>query len=140
MTVTYGDHVPGDDYMPRFSDGRPMFVGLKGEALTARESGKLLADCKKRRIGKTIIRYRGKVTLISTVFLVLDHGFMSTELYETMVFGGSVDGYQERYATRREAKAGHRSVARAVRIVADAQDRIRARRRRMHANYRARKA
>jgi hypothetical protein len=46
---------------------------------------------------------------VSTVFLGLDHGFgRSTPiLFETMVFGGALDGEQERYATRDEAQAGH---------------------------------
>lgn len=47
---------------------------------------------------------------ISTVFLGLDHnmgGSGSPILYETMVFGGSLDGEQERYETRVEAVKGH---------------------------------
>lgn len=47
---------------------------------------------------------------VSTVFLGLDHGFGLTAqplLFETMIFGGAHDEYQERYATRDEALAGH---------------------------------
>ena len=46
---------------------------------------------------------------VSTVFLGLDHGFGRGEpvLFETMVFGGSHDGDQKRYATWDEAVAGH---------------------------------
>lgn len=46
---------------------------------------------------------------ISTVFLGMDHGFMSDVpiLFETMVFGGEHDQYQERYSTWDEAEAGH---------------------------------
>jgi hypothetical protein len=47
---------------------------------------------------------------VSTVFLGLDHSFGDGPplLYETMIFGGRHDGYQERYATREEALEGHR--------------------------------
>ncbi len=51
---------------------------------------------------------------VSTVLLGTDHSFGMGGppiLFETMIFGGSHDEYQERYATREEALAGH---ARAV--------------------------
>lgn len=49
---------------------------------------------------------------VSTVFLGLDHSFSSESghvplLFETMVFGGLLDGEQEHYATWDEAMAGH---------------------------------
>lgn len=46
---------------------------------------------------------------VSTVFLGLDHSFNGPpQLYETMIFGGEQDQYQERYSTRDEALAGHK--------------------------------
>lgn len=47
---------------------------------------------------------------ISTVFLGLDHSFGGGEplLFETMIFGGDDDGYQERYSTWDEAVKGHK--------------------------------
>ena len=51
----------------------------------------------------------GEVT-VSSVFLGLDYNFSSISpplLFETMVFGGSLDGEQERYPTWEEAEAGH---------------------------------
>lgn len=47
---------------------------------------------------------------VSIVFLGLDHGFDFKGppiLFETMIFGGEHDQYQDRYATRDEALAGH---------------------------------
>jgi hypothetical protein len=47
---------------------------------------------------------------VSTVFLCLNHAFGDNEppiLFETMIFGGENDGYQERYCTWDEAKEGH---------------------------------
>ena len=46
---------------------------------------------------------------ISTVFLGTNHNYLFGEplLFETMIFGGEYDGYQERYSTWDEAEAGH---------------------------------
>ena len=52
---------------------------------------------------------------VSTVFLGIDHSFGGGPplLYETLVFGGPLDGEMERYSTLQEAEAGHqRMVAR----------------------------
>ena len=59
-----------------------------------------------RHIDKTI---KGEVE-VSTVFLGLDHSFGDGAplLFETMIFGGEHDQYQERYATWEEAEAGHK--------------------------------
>ena len=50
--------------------------------------------------------------LISTVFLGLDHRFGSEDgddpiVFETMIFGGDHDQYQERYTTGKQAMIGH---------------------------------
>jgi hypothetical protein len=48
---------------------------------------------------------------VSTVFLGIDHAFAFTGgapiLFETMIFGGEHDDYQERYSTWEEAEQGH---------------------------------
>lgn len=46
---------------------------------------------------------------VSTVFLGLDHSFNGGQpiLFETMIFGGDEDGYQDRYYTWDEAVIGH---------------------------------
>lgn len=45
---------------------------------------------------------------VSTVFLGLDHNLYGPpHLFETMIFGGEHDGYQERYSTWAEAETGH---------------------------------
>jgi hypothetical protein len=51
-----------------------------------------------------------KLINVSTVFLGLDHCFSGRGkpiLYETMIFGGSHDSYQERYTNKIAALAGH---------------------------------
>ena len=59
----------------------------------------------------------GKTIRISTVFLGIDHQFGLSGppvLWETMVFGGVLDGYQDRYTSRAAALAGHQAVCRRV--------------------------
>jgi hypothetical protein len=53
---------------------------------------------------------------VSTVFLALDHSFGGGTplLWETMIFGGKHDQFQERYSSEAQARAGHR---RAVEMV-----------------------
>ena len=56
---------------------------------------------------------------ISTVFLGLDHSFGGRHplLFETMVFGGYLDGEQDRYTTWAEADAGHTRMVQRVALV-----------------------
>jgi len=47
---------------------------------------------------------------ISTVFLGLDHAWIpggKPVLWETMIFGGEHDQYQERYTSHKDALEGH---------------------------------
>lgn len=55
--------------------------------------------------------------LVSTVFLVIDHNISGGKpvLFETMVFGGALDGEQERYETRAAAESGHATLVERVR-------------------------
>jgi hypothetical protein len=58
---------------------------------------------------------------VSTVFLGLDHSFGGLGrpvLFETMVFGGPLNGEQERYCTWDEAEAGHKAILEKVRTAA----------------------
>jgi hypothetical protein len=60
-----------------------------------------------RTVGRTVLP---DGTRISTVFIGIDHRFDDHGpplLFETMIFGGAQDGYQERYATWDEAVEGH---------------------------------
>ena len=59
---------------------------------------------------RSVCRTQVGESTVSTVFLGLDHSFSEQGppiLYETMIFGGVHDQYQQRYATRAEAVAGH---------------------------------
>ena len=59
-----------------------------------------------RHVAKTAISDEVNV---STVFLGLDHSFGAGPplLFETMIFGGEHDQYQDRYETWKQAEAGH---------------------------------
>lgn len=64
---------------------------------------------------------RDKITntcTVSTVFLGLNHSFDDREpiLFETLVFGGPLDGDMKRYATYDQAERGHAKVVAEVRI------------------------
>lgn len=52
--------------------------------------------------------------MVSTVFLGLDHNFYGGPpvLWETMIFGGPHDQYQERYTSREAALEGHEEAVR----------------------------
>lgn len=53
--------------------------------------------------------YIGDV-FVSTVFLGIDHSYEKKGdpvLWETMIFGGKHDEYQERYTSHEDALAGH---------------------------------
>jgi hypothetical protein len=56
---------------------------------------------------------------VSTVFLGLDHSFGGGEplLFETMIFGGKEDGFQDRYSTWDEAVEGHKKAVELVNAV-----------------------
>lgn len=55
---------------------------------------------------------------ISTVFRGIDHNFGRRGkpiLWETMIFGGEHDGYQDRYTSRADAEKGHEAACRLAR-------------------------
>jgi hypothetical protein len=53
---------------------------------------------------------------VSTVFLMMDHGWSDVPvLFETMVFGGPLDGYMRRYHTHDEAMEGHLETVQMIR-------------------------
>ena len=63
---------------------------------------------------KVIAQDKCSKVFVSTVFLVVDHGFgrygdkkHKPVLWETMIFGGINDQYQTRYTSLEEARAGH---------------------------------
>ena len=59
---------------------------------------------------RIIKQYDNDEVFVSTVFLGLDHAWNSDipVLWETMIFGGEHDQYQERYTSYEDALEGHK--------------------------------
>lgn len=70
-----------------------------------------------RRSQRTVARDKlANGALVSTVFLGIDHSFDGPPpvLWETMVFEGEFDGYQERYTSREIAEQRHAEIVGAI--------------------------
>jgi len=74
-------------------------------------------------VSRSMTRHVGDDTIgearVSTVFLGMDHSWGDGPplIFETMVFGGPLDGEQERYPTTDEAIAGHAAMCERVRTI-----------------------
>lgn len=88
--------------------------GKKPIPATILEWGEMFEDYSKKEVGLTLMR-RGH---ISTIFLGVDQGYSFDDsppiLFETMIFIGKYDGYQERYATWEEAEEGHKKAVKMI--------------------------
>lgn len=83
-----------------------------------RKWGEAFADGERRTVARDSV---GEVD-VSTVFLGMDHGWGGAlpVLWETMVFGGDLDGEQDRYTSREAAVAGHAAMLARVRAAQSA--------------------
>lgn len=81
------------------------YYNRDGEPVTPLQWARDFENSESRRVDFTEI---GDVE-ISTVFLGLNHQFGDGPplIYESMVFGGSLDGECQRYTTETQARAGH---------------------------------
>lgn len=80
--------------------------GKEAKSVDLMTWAKWFENFENRRVDQTIINPEIRV---STVFLGLDHSFGDGPplLFETMIFDGEDDEYQERYSTWDEAEKGH---------------------------------
>lgn len=69
-----------------------------------------------RNVAKTMVRD----IRVSTVFLGLDHQFVDGPpmIFETLVFGGSLDQEMDRYSTWDDAEKGHDAMVERVKVEA----------------------
>lgn len=84
-----------------------------GKRISLDEAERLLGDMNALRVAQdVVIDARSQECRVSTVFLVLDHGHGGDfpVLWETMVFGGDNDMYQERYISRDAAVQRHQEI------------------------------
>jgi hypothetical protein len=87
--------------------GSGKFYGFEGEPISWEEWLALLRDDDGVVVAVDTLDHNVEV---STVWLGLDHGFGQTArplIYETVIYGGRLEGRGARYATREEALAGH---------------------------------
>ena len=107
----------------------PIYEGWYNRDLTPITSDEQLiaaADIENRQVAHTRV---GDLGWVSTIFLRLDHSFTEEGppiLFETLVFGGPLDGDMERYCTEEEALAGHCRMVERVRKTASLWDRFKA--------------
>lgn len=87
-----------DKMAPNGRDYYPISDSAFGQAVEEHEERRLAFD----QVGEVEV---------STVFLGIDHNFAGGEpiLWETMVFGGKHNDFQQRYSTKEMAIAGHRA-------------------------------
>ena len=75
---------------------------------------------KNNPLSKTLFKNTFGEVDVSTIFMAMDHNFVINHgdeepiLFETMVFGGEHDNYQERYHTYDEAEEGHKRICEMV--------------------------
>jgi hypothetical protein len=84
-------------------------------AKTRREYIDLIDNADKRQVAVTKIESHD--VTVSTVFLVINHNFVKGGkpiLWETMVFGGKLEGYMDRYMSYEDAVKGHEEVVQKV--------------------------
>jgi len=77
-----------------------------------------ISKCFAKHVDRVVAKTQIGEVGISTVFLGIDHrydGGGPPLLFETMIFGGEHDKYQERYSSWDEAEAGHKKVVELVR-------------------------
>ena len=95
-----------------------MYYDRKGQPMT-REDWTRGFDMD-RRVGEDTVRDQR----VSTVWLGLNHSFGEGPplIFETMIFGGPHDEYQDRYSTEEDALAGHKRVVAALRAGQDPEE------------------
>ena len=88
----------------------PRFYDKEGRPIDTATFSRLASDLNYRVIDQEdVLTQTGDTFWVSTVWLGIDHGFMSPApiIFETMIFGDSmIDEFCERYATEEAAKAG----------------------------------
>jgi hypothetical protein len=78
-----------------------------------------MADPDYKILKQDVFVIDGEPVKVSTVWLALDHGWMPDRppmIFETMIFGGKHDLYQQRYSTEEQAYEGHTEMVTLVQL------------------------
>ena len=88
------------------------FYDRQGNPMTLNEWGRKHQDKDYKILGSTMVGDE----LVSTVWLGMDHGWGegAPVIFETMIFHGPHDQWQDRYTTEEAALAGHKRVVNAL--------------------------
>ena len=93
-----------------------------GNPISYRQWGRLREHEVYRRVALTRFGLPPNDVSVSTVWIGIDHSYLREGpplIFETMVFGGALDGEQWRYTTARQAQIGHDEVVKLVRTELD---------------------
>ena len=90
------------------------YYGLDGQPISDEEWADL-RDSRRRVVGRTVVSF-DPYTWVSTALLGLDHGFGDGPplIFETMIFGGEHNLWEDRYSTLDAAERGHLRVVKAL--------------------------
>lgn len=103
------------------------FFNQAGQPITVAEWSLAFEDFDARRVRFDTVHGAGEAVDVSTVWVGLDHQFGDGPplIFESLVFGGPLDGAGLRYATRDEAIEGHAALVGEVRQALEALERAR---------------
>lgn len=95
------------------------YYNRDGRPITLEEFMETFEDPQYKIVERTTLKNPkgdGEDILVSTVWLGADHGFGTglPIIFETMVFGGNLSGYEQRYSTELEALTGHADAVKKV--------------------------
>ena len=118
MTPT-ADDVALRHYYLRSPDGTvsgPVGIEEYMRWMTEHNGGKPCVNLKTTTVGEKPERDAGTAADVSTIFLCINHNWFggAPTLWETMVFGGSSDAWQERYVSEEEALRRHDEIVEAL--------------------------
>lgn len=94
--------------------GRAMYYSREGDPISLRDWAENRQTAEMKRVARTVSEH----FVVSTVYIGIDHNFAMEGpplIFETMVFGGELEGEMDRYATEEEALRGHEEMVRRVR-------------------------
>jgi hypothetical protein len=94
-----------------------MFYDRNGEVIDQDKYYELVTDDEYRKVDVTEFEIDGEKIKVSTIWLGIDYGVfkLGPIIFETVIFGGKLDGDIVRYGTELEALTGHETACEKVR-------------------------
>lgn len=91
---------------------RSMYYDRKGRPITLHDWAMAFEGTGDRIVATKVLGERPKQTIISTVWVGIDRSFSANPhakplIFETMIFGGPLDGEQIYYSSEEQARKGH---------------------------------